>query len=529
MLIPSLLLFACSEGEKEDSSSLDTGIDVEDTETDDTSENTDDTSATDTDTDDTSDTEETDEPLIGIYRAQSMVQVLHQITEGEQVSTTIRCLFETDEDILLQEPAGYTLTVSPLEGSLIEGDMVHFTMQGEYEVSCSSEPDAVSASVQVVGEVLNPMVQVASLAFSEAEMALSDVAISNVSADEDLVTAYLRLQMAKETLPESLSPFRNIPDAFWPSVETLDQAGHGINADDVVLDQWIFETGDTIQQIIALFGSMDPVSPDQAQLDLLDALDGQLQTRLSQMDQMEPSLLGWQNNEVPLNDMVLEPLRLMLIQSADWHLVQLEGEADEILPPFGLASLTMGMAMKSSLRFRVANQLYGKVIKAIDVMVNNLIAIELLNTLMPPVGNIEITWFGLSSSTTMISPGYNNSYIEGNGFSEKPGMNVVYFATADWQSTIDAALGGCGTGSSNNYLEHLENAQNCFDASSGFGSETSGQSVLNNGIFGGMHTLYLGTLPSDLCTGFWPVPIGVKVWNMETGAHTEYHTLNCIP
>ena len=60
--------------------------------------------------------------------------------------------------------------------------------------------------------------------------------------------------------------------------------------------------------------------------------------------------------------------------------------------------------MKSSLRFRVANQLYGKAIKAIDVMVNNLIAIELLNTLMPATGNIEVTWFGLSSSTSMIVP-----------------------------------------------------------------------------------------------------------------------------
>ena len=185
--------------------------------------------------------------------------------------------------------------------------------------------------------------------------------------------------------------------------------------------------------------------------------------------------------------------------------------------------------MKSSLRFRVANQLYGKAIKAIDVMVNNLIAIELLNTLQPATGNIEVTYFGLSSSTAMIVPGYSNSFIEGNGFSDNPGMNVVYFATADWQATIDAALAGCGTGSGINFLEHLENAETCRDASSGFGSESSGQSIVSSGLFGGTHTLYLGTLPSDLCTGFWPVPIGVKVWNMETGAQTEYHTLNCIP
>ena len=528
MFIPSFLFFSCSGGEKQDSSTLDTGVDVEDTETEDTSEDTEDTSDTNTDTDDTSDTD-TDGTLSGTYRAQSMVQVLHQTTEGEQVSTNVRCLLETDEGIHLQDPASFTLTVSPSEGTTVEDDLVHFTAQGEYEITCSSESDEGSASVQVVGEVLNPMVQATSIAFSEAEMALSDVVISNGSTDEELLMAYHRLQMAKEMLPENLSPFRDIPEAFWPSVEALEEAGQGINVDDQLLDQWIAETGDTIQQILALFAGMDPISPAQTDLDTLDTLDVQLQGHLTQIDQMNPSLLGWKSNEVPLNNVVLEPLRLMLIQSADWHIAQLEGDADEILPPFGLASLTMGMAMKSSLRFRVANQLYGKAIKAIDVMVNNLIAIELLNTLMPPVGNIEVTWFGLSSSTAMIVPGYSNSFIEGNGFSEKPGMNVVYFVTADWQTTIDAALSGCGTGSGNNYLEHLENAQTCLDASSGYGSETPGQSVLNNGIFGGTHTLNLGTLPTDLCTGFWPVPIGVKVWNMETGAQTQYHTLNCIP
>ena len=343
MLIPSLLLFACSGVDKDDPSTLDTGVDVEDTETEDTSEDTEDTSDTDTeadtDTEDTSDTEDTDGPLVGTYRAQSMVQVLHQTTEGEQVSTNIRCLLETDEGIQLQDPASFTLTVSPSEGATVEGDVVHFTTQGEYEVSCSSEPDAASAYVQVVGEVLNPMVQATSLAFSEAEMALSDVAIANGGNDEELVMAYQRLQMAKEMLPENLSPFRNIPEAFWPSVEALEEAGQGINADDPLLDQWIVDTGDTIQQIMALFASMDPASPDQGRFDALDALDIQLQAHLTQMDQMEPSLLGWKSNEVPLNDVVLDPLRLMLMQSSDWHIAQLESDADEILPPFGLMSL----------------------------------------------------------------------------------------------------------------------------------------------------------------------------------------------
>ena len=187
MLIPSLLFFACSGGDKEDPSSLDTGVEVEDTETEDTSEDTEDTSdtETDTETEDTSDTEDTEEPVVGTYRAQSMAQILHQTTEGEQVSTNVRCLLETEEGIQLQDPASFTVTVSPSEGMTVEGDIVHFTQQGEYEITCSSESDAVSAYVQVVGEVLNPMVQATSIAFSEAEMALSDVAISNGAADEE--------------------------------------------------------------------------------------------------------------------------------------------------------------------------------------------------------------------------------------------------------------------------------------------------------------------------------------------------------
>ena len=62
-----------------------------------------------------------------------------------------------------------------------------------------------------------------------------------------------------------------------------------------------------------------PMNPSQEELDQLDALDVLLEGYLTQMDQMEPSLIGWQSNEVPLNDVVLEPLRLMLMTSIDWH------------------------------------------------------------------------------------------------------------------------------------------------------------------------------------------------------------------
>ena len=98
------------------------------------------------------------------------------------------------------------------------------------------------SSIQVVGEVLNPLV-FASLGFSEAEMALSDVMIANGGSDDELVMGYIRLQMAKEMLPETLSPFRSIPAAFGKAEEALIEAGLGTNPDDLLLNQWIAETG----------------------------------------------------------------------------------------------------------------------------------------------------------------------------------------------------------------------------------------------------------------------------------------------
>ena len=66
MLIPSL--FSPVQEDKEDSSTFDTGVDVEDTEMR-YREDTEDTSDTETDTaEDTSDTEDTEDPLTGTYR-----------------------------------------------------------------------------------------------------------------------------------------------------------------------------------------------------------------------------------------------------------------------------------------------------------------------------------------------------------------------------------------------------------------------------------------------------------------------------
>ena len=530
MLGLSLLLLACNTESEKDTVLTDTGVNVEDTDSEDTdTEDTDDTGDTDTDTADT-DTEdtETDEPAeIGLYRVQTSSQIIHQSEEGEQVSTIFRCLYETEDSHSILSPSEYTVTVSPETGTTIEADAIHFTEPGEYTVSCSEEENAISASVQITGEVLNPEIQAISHSLALSEMAFSDILLANNGADEELVFAYFNLQMARDSFPVSLTPFRDIPDAFWPTDEQLDTNGLGLNEDDPLLDQWILDTGGLVQQYIGLFQQMNHTAPTADQLDQLDALDVMLQTQVDLLDTMEPSLIGWRNNEALLNEVVLEPMRQMLVESIDWHIVQLESDADEILPPFGLASLTMSMAMKSSLRFRVANQLYGKAIKALDTIINQLVAIELISLAMPPVGDIEVTWFQLSSSNSYISLGYN-SYLYGNGFSDKPGMNLVYFVTPDWQGTVDAALANCGAGSGLNLMEHLENAQLCRDASSGNGAEVSGLSVTADGVLGD-YSLSLGNIPTDLCSGLAPVPIGVMVWNMESGARTEFHTLQCIP
>ena len=76
-------------------------------------------------------------------------------------------------------------------------------------------------------------------------------------------------------------------------------------------------------------------------------------------------------------------------------------------------------------------------------------------------------------------------------------------------------------------MERLEEAQACLDASSGFGEESGGLSVMQDGVLGDQ-ALHIGPVPAA-CSGFWPVPVGVSVWNMETGARTAFETLTCIP
>ena len=126
-----------------------------------------------------------------------------------------------------------------------------------------------------------------------------------------------------------------------------------------------------------------------------------------------------------------------------------------------------------------------------------------------------MTWFGLSSSTSMIFL-VQQSFIEGNGFSEKPGMNVVCDRRLASQSMLRCRLWG-------RFGKHTwstRECQTCRMLQVGMVLKLRDNRTEQWILVG--HTLYLGTLPSDLCTGFWLVPIGVKVWNMETGAHTEY-------
>ena len=131
------------------------------------------------------------------------------------------------------------------------------------------------------------------------------------------------------------------------------------------------EIGLTLQSYLDLLGQIDPQQVTEDDLSQLEAIDLVFQDQYSQFEALEPSVTGWRNQEEALNTQGWMPMKEVTHLTLNLHLGQLEADAEGVVPPFGLASLTMGMAMQSSLRFRVANQMYGKAIKALDVMVNN--------------------------------------------------------------------------------------------------------------------------------------------------------------
>ena len=186
----------------------------------------------------------------------------------------------------------------------------------------------------------------------------------------------------------------------------------GINNDDAALELLVSEIGLTLQSYLDLLGQIDPQQVTEDDLSQLEAIDLVFQDQYSQFEALEPSVTGWRNQEEALNTQVWMPMKEVTHLTLNLHLGQLEADAEGVVPPFGLASLTMGMAMQSSLRFRWPTRCTERPSRP---RCHEQFDCHRVDLWLPPVGNIEVTWFQLSSSTVNMLPGYDG-YLYGSGF-----------------------------------------------------------------------------------------------------------------
>ena len=520
MLITSLLLLACS-GDVKDTGIEDTGV-VEDTNDTDT-EDTQDTS----DTEDTSDTNDTDteEPVeTGTYRAQSMGQVVQQMVAGEPVGIPFRCLYENEGAVSVLQPDAFQLTVTPSSGTSVEMDMIMFTEAGDYNVTCGTEGTVVAANVQIAREVLNPNVQPTSFAMSEAEMALTDVVMANNGTDDDLIMGYNRLEMANDMLGQLDPPgvFRKIPAGFWPDADTLIANNMAPTADDGLFEAWCFDVRNTINQYNETFSSMSTSNPSAADLTTLDTLDATFQAQLAQLQGYQLSLAGWQSGQVAMTEILLLPLRDMLIQNLTWHMEQLESDSNGILPPFEIPAGSLELLQKSRTRVQVANQMHTEMVKGVNDLVVSFDSAGLINTTMPALDPVLLTHTSLSTEADTFTTGYVGGYVEGDGFASKGALNILYIADSLLFANIaKTALEDCAV-ENGSLMDQLESSEDCLFGVSGFADAVYGISVQSGGANGGNFTLNLDTLPA-CSTG----SNGMVVWNMESGQVSDLTGITC--
>ena len=227
-----------------------------------------------------------------------------------------------------------------------------------------------------------------------------------------------------------------------------------------------------------------------------------------------------------MQEQILDPLVHMTAERGAFHVALLEAEASEVLPPFGLVSLVTGMSARSSVQMQLANKWYKEPFEAIDISINNMIAMELISLALPPTGDLSMDYIQASASYGIALPGYDTR-IYGSGFSTTPGMNQFFIVGVDWQGDVDAILDGCGFGGGDSLAERLETAQTCLDATDP-GDSVGGQSVNDDGVLGEQR-VYLGAFPSVCGSGYYPVTIGIMALNLESGARTAFTRLTCLP
>ena len=448
-------------------------------------------------------------------------------TEGEGGTLQVACLGDIEGTLTRVDAA--TVSVAPAEGVTESEGTWTFAEEGVYTVTCSAGEDVADLSVQVIGEVMSPGSAEVGGILGEMEAALVDVLLASGGEDGEFVVAYERLVAASAAdfeRPEM--PWRSVPDAFWPDEATLDSAGLTSTADDAELETAIADLSAAIAETRAVLASQDPSLTTETGVADLSEADEVLSEAAAAFTALEPTVHGWFANAEALQDDVLAPLIALAEETTAFHAAQLRTEGAEVLPPpFGLISVVTSSVLQGSLRHRLTGMIYKDAFKAIQASINNLIAMDLISTELPPTGDLSIDLIYASASASFALPGYDTT-IHGSGFSTNPGMNQFFIVGVGWQGVVDGLLGGCGLGSGS-LMERLESGRACLGLvrDGAEGTFPEGISV-EDGILA-PQVVSIGAFP-DICGSGWiPVTVGMMAMNLETGSRTEFTSLTCLP
>ena len=293
-----LFLLACTSEKTSDS-------DVQTTDTEDSPTDTADTSVTnDTgspeDSGDTNDTEDTDDSGNPQSAAQLSIELSSSIavTASESGAVQIRCPLQLDDELIfLENPS---LSITPSDGVNIQNNLATFDDAGSYAITCSgtynSQDLTASTELLVVGDLLSREAVETVNVFGSVEAALNDIIASNDGSDEDFVAAFVRLVEAPNQLPTAPpDSLRNLPEAWWPDAETLENNGISRNADDDALALQISSLNAAIENYRLNLEQLNPESPSEADLAQFESLNLELEAQINAMFALEPTIHGWNN------------------------------------------------------------------------------------------------------------------------------------------------------------------------------------------------------------------------------------------
>ena len=475
----------------------------------------------DADADDTGVTPDIDDAVLRILTSGSVV-----LPSSEGGSLEVSCLQETSSGIERLDSA--TVSISPSEGtSAVEGTWT-FMSDGTYTITCSTSERTAEVTVQVIGEVMSRGAVEVAAVIGEMEAALIDVLLASGGEDGAFVEAYERLVDASEVdLERPTMPWRDLPAAFWPSSDALEAEGLTAHEDDAELADALADLSAAISAVRATLASQDPSLTTETGVAEMASADEALEAAAEAFAALEPTIHGWYAHGDTLQAEVLDPLIALAAETTAFHTAQLSTEGAEVLPPFGLVSVVTGSLLQGSLRHSLIGMIYKDAFKAIDASINNLIAMELISTALPPTGDLTVDYIYASSSYGYALPGYSTT-IHGSGFSTNPGLNQFFIVGVGWQGVVSSILDGCGL-ASGSLMDRLESARTCLGLvrDGAEGTYPEGTSV-EEGILA-PQVVNIGAFP-DVCGSGWiPVTIGMMSMNLETGARTDFTPLVCLP